>query len=226
MDLAIYGAQGLALGAYRAICDLLPLRTIRCFLVTKQDINSKTLSGIPVLELKAFADMLSDREKTEIEVLIATPEDVMTEIEKCLDECGLRCHARLTSFRWAELMGYHVVREKRFMTLSAVPIGYHKAELHVFMTKSYKDKPLSNQYNISEWITPIQVGTALYGKAVDGLSDDEGNIVMEILGKLYPEKMSVFSNILHQQYFYNYNIIIAHGKRMSIQTAQFVSSQT
>lgn len=302
MDLVIYGAQGMALGAYQAICDLLPLRTIKCFLVTEQDVNAKTLSGIPVLELKAFADTLSGREKTEIEVLIATPEDVMPEIEKCLDECGLRCHARLTSLRWAELMGYHVVREKRFMPLSAVPIGYHKADLHVFMAKSYKDKPLSNQYNISEWITPIQVGTALYGKTVDGLSDDEGsnishkngnyseltalywiwknciskesadekrqyyglchyrrilnlseddvlrlvdnevdvvlpfpllyepnieehrkryvkdedwNIVMEILRKLYPEKMSVFVDILHQQYFYNYNIIIAEKGKLN-----------
>lgn len=109
-------------------------------MVTKQDVNAKTLSGIPVLELRAFADMLSDREKTEIEVLIATPEDVMPEIERCLDECGLRCHARLISLRWAELMGYHVVKEKRFMPLSAVPIGYHKADLYVFMAKSYKDK--------------------------------------------------------------------------------------
>lgn len=176
MDLAIYGAQGLALGAYQAICDLLPLRTIRCFLVTKQDINAKTLSGIPVFELKVFADMLSNREKTEIEVLIATPEDVMPEIEKCLDECGLRCYVRLTSLHWAELMGYHGVREKRFMPLSVVPIGYHKADLYVFMAKSYQDKTLSNQYNISEWITSIQVGTSLYGKSADGLSDDVGVI--------------------------------------------------
>lgn len=30
--------------------------------------------------------------------------------------------------------------------------------------------------------------------------------MIEILRKLYPEKMSEFSDILHQQYFYNYNI--------------------
>lgn len=296
MDLAIFGAQGLALGAYRAIRDLMPLRTIRCFLVTKQGINAMTLSGIPVLELKTFAESLSYEEKTEIEILIATPEDVMPEIEKSLDECGLHCHVRLTSLRWSELMGYHAVRDQKLMPLSALPIGYHRADIHVFMAKSYKDKAISNPYNVPEWITPIQVGAALFGKTVDCLADDEGNNishkngiyseltalywiwkncvnsesedtkkqyyglchyrrilnlsdddvlrladnevdvvlpfpllyepnieehhkryikdedwckVMEAIRELYPEMMPMFSDILCQQYFYNYNLIVA-----------------
>lgn len=296
MELAIYGAQGLALGAYQAISDLLPSRVIKCFLVTEQGINAKTLLGLPVLELKNFAQTLSDKEKTEIEILIATPEDVMPEIEKCLDEIGLCCHVRLTSLRWAELMGYHTVKNKKFMPLSAFPIGYHRAKLCVFMAKSCKDKPLSNKYELSEWIKPIQVGTALLSKSASGFSDDSGDHIsykngnyseltalywiwkncinreageekqeyyglchyrrilnlsdddvlrltdndvdvvlpfpmlyepnieehhkryvkdedwrtlIEILERLYPENMSMFTDIMLQPYFYNYNIIIA-----------------
>lgn len=296
MDLAIYGAQGLALGACQAICDLLPSRVIKCFLVTEQGINGNTLSGIPVLELKTFAQGLSDKEKAEIEVLIATPEDVMPEIERCLDEIGLCCHVRLTSLRWAELMGYHAVKDKKFMPLSALPVGYHGANLHVFMATSFKDKPLSDEYQAAEWVTPIRVGAALQRGLVEGLSDDMGehisyknknyseltalywiwkncmdtetteekkeyyglchyrrilnlsdddvlrltdndvdvvlpfpmlyepnieehhkryvkdedwSVLIDVLRSLYPEKISMYSDIMLQQYFYNYNIIIA-----------------
>ena len=39
MELAIYGARAIALGAYEAIHNLYPIRNIRCFLVTKQEEN-------------------------------------------------------------------------------------------------------------------------------------------------------------------------------------------
>ena len=58
MDLAIFGAQGTALGAYEAIHNLYPVRNIRCFLVTERGNNAEYLSGIPVLELGPFASAL------------------------------------------------------------------------------------------------------------------------------------------------------------------------
>lgn len=39
MDLVIYGAQGLELGVYQVIHNLLPSRIVRCFLVTEQGTN-------------------------------------------------------------------------------------------------------------------------------------------------------------------------------------------
>ena len=109
MELVIYGAQGIALGAYEAINNIYPQRTISCFLVSQRGANAEILSGVPVLELEPYANALSCDEKKEVEILIATPENVMPEIEKALDEHGLFCHVRLTSQRWAELMGYHLV---------------------------------------------------------------------------------------------------------------------
>ena len=90
MDLAIYGAQGIALGAYEAIHNLYPIRKIRCFLVTERANNEKYLCGVPFLELEAFSQSLSAQEKENIEILIATPENMMSEIEVRLEECGLQ----------------------------------------------------------------------------------------------------------------------------------------
>lgn len=179
MNLAIYGAQGIALGAYEAIHNIYPQREISCFLVTQRDANAEVLSGIPVLELESYANGLSDKEKEKVEILIATPENVMPEIEKKLDGYGLYCHVRLTSLRWAKLMGYHYVCGKVFMPLSALPVGYHNAGLHVFVAKFYKDRVLSSTDCMPEWMTPIQVGAALCEERVANLLDCDGENISE-----------------------------------------------
>ena len=111
MELAIYGARAIALGAYEAIHNLYPIRNIRCFLVTNQEENEAFLSGIPVMELEPFSKSLSPEEKENVEVLIATPENVMSAIETNLEEHGLYCHVRLTSARWSELMRCYYARK-------------------------------------------------------------------------------------------------------------------
>lgn len=174
MDLAIYGAQGIALGAYEAIRHLYPSRTVRCFLVTEKKDNSEYLSGIPVLRLKYFSESLSDEQKADIEVLIATPESAMPEIEKNLDECGLYCYVRLTSSRWAELMSYHYAGDGDYMPLRALPIGYHRANIHMFIAKFHKDPLLSYSYEMPEWLIPIQVGAALCRERVANIRDCDG----------------------------------------------------
>ena len=179
MDIAIYGAQGIALGAYEAIHNLSPSRNIRCFLVTERKMNTEYLSNLPVLELEYFSNHISEEEKENIEILIATPEDVMSEIEKSLDACGLFCHVRLTSSRWAMLMGYHYAANKMYVPLSAYPVGYHKANMHVFMAKFYRDRPLAGRNKLPEWVTPIQVGAALCEERVANLLDCDGENISE-----------------------------------------------
>lgn len=174
MDLAIYGAQGTALGAYEAIHSLCPIRNIRCFLVTERGDNAEYLSDVPVLELNSFANSLSAEEKKAIEVLIATPENMMPAIETALDEHSLFCHVRLTSQRWAELMNSHYTCGRDYMPLRALPVGYHRADMHVFMAKFHKDKPISGLCDRPEWITPIQVGAALTLERVADILDCDG----------------------------------------------------
>lgn len=174
MDLVIYGAQAIALGAYEAIHNLYPVRKIRCFLVTERGDNAEYLSGVPVLELESFSRTLPEKEKADIEILIATPENIMPAIEHGLDACGLFCHVRLTSARWAQLMSYRYVCDREHLPLKALPVGYHKANMHMFMAKFYKDKPLAGGYDMPEWVTPIQVGAALCRERVANILDCDG----------------------------------------------------
>lgn len=174
MNLAIYGAQAIALGACKAIHNIYPQRKITCFIVTKRGINTEILSGIPVLELEPYAAGLSETEKKNTEILIATPENVMPEIEQDLDRHGLHCHVRLTSMRFAELMGYHHVCDKDFLPLAALPVGYHRAGMHMFMAKFYKDRALASACSLPEWVTPIQVGTILCEERVANIFDSDG----------------------------------------------------
>ena len=67
MRLVIYGAQGIALGAYNAIKLLYPEEKIDCFLVTERGINSSTLGGIPVIELLEFIKDKTEEEKAKFE---------------------------------------------------------------------------------------------------------------------------------------------------------------
>ena len=177
MKLAIFGAQAIALGTYEAIHNLYPVREISCFLVSEQGCNAKQLAGIPVYELKNYAKSLSQEEKQNIEILIATPETVMGEIEKLLEEYGFFCHVRLTSSRFAQLMSFHNVTEgaqMEHLPLAALPVGFHKANMHVYMAKFYKDKPLFSEYRMPEWVTPIQVGASLCSERVANILDCDG----------------------------------------------------
>ena len=191
MDFAIYGAQGIALGTYEAVHSLYPARRFRCFLVTEQKGNVSFLLGMPVLELPAFASILSEEDKHNIEILIATPENVMLEIERGLDRAGLTFHVRLTSSRWAQLMSYYYAGKQEYMPLPALPVGYHSANMHVFMAKFFKDKPLDGRYSMPEWVTPIQVGAVLCRERVANLLDCDGENISEKNGN-YSELTALY----------------------------------
>ncbi len=179
MRLVIYGAQGMAFGAFEAIQNIYPRRNIDCFLVTRREGNAERLAGIPVIELQEYAQTCSYEEKENMEVLIATPENVMPDIEKSLEEYGFHYHARLTSDRWAELMCCHHVRNGKFLPLAALPIGCRKAGMHVFMAKSCKDKRLVYACGMPEWITPVQAGAALCRERAADILDCDGENISE-----------------------------------------------
>ncbi len=177
MEFTIFGAQGIALGAYQAFHSLYPNRKVCCFLVSCMENNAPVLEGLPVLELHKFAQSLSQDEKDNIQVLIATPENVMGDIETALERHGFCCHTRLTALRWAQFMGYHYICGKKFIPLPALPIGCHRPDIHLFMAKFYKDRPLTEKYDMPRWVTPVQAGAALCSERVAALLDcDGGNI--------------------------------------------------
>ena len=174
MNFAIYGAQGYALGAYKALKTLYPRREVSCFLVTSMGSNAPTLSGIPVKELAAFAEGMTGEEKQNVEVLIATPEQVQPEIEETLENYGFRHHSRLTSARWAELMKLFHVKLGRFLPLAALPVGCHMPFVRTYMAKSHVDKPLKKPCPVPDYVFPIQVGADCCDLRVADIADNTG----------------------------------------------------
>lgn len=174
MEFAIFGAQGIALGAYRALRNLYPNRKIHCFLVSKIGNNTSVLEGTPVLELDEFSKILLQDEKDKIQILIATPENMMRDIEVILEDHGFYYYAKLTSLRWTQMMSYYYMCGNEFMPLSALPIGCHRQNICIFMAKFYKDKPLTEHYDIPNWITPVQAGAVLCRERVAECLDCNG----------------------------------------------------
>ena len=174
MDLVIFGAQGIALSVYKAICSCRPKRAVRCFLVSERGNNAPKLAGIPVIETEIFTKELSQEEKNNVEVLIATPENVMSDVEKILELQGFRYLVRMDSRRLADLLGYYYSSEREYLPLSALPVGFRRADMEVYMAKSYKDKPLSGRYNLPLWVIPIQVGAVLCKEQMADILDCDG----------------------------------------------------
>ena len=179
MKLVTYGAQGYALSAFEAIKTLYPKREISCFLVTHRDGNAPVLGGIPVRELSAYAQGLSTEEKQEVEVLIATPEQVQPEIEETLENYGFHHHRRLTFARYAELMKLFHARLGRFLPLAALPVGCHMPFVRMYMAKSHVDKPLRESVFLPDYVFPIQAGAACCDVRVADLADNTGDHISD-----------------------------------------------
>ncbi len=174
MKMAIYGAQGYALGAYEAIRCLYPERNIVSFLVTMMDNNASELGGISVSEIEPFAESLSDSEKKEIQILIATPENVQDEIEKTVEKYGFSDHIRLTSELWDEMMRQYYSETGQFLPLQNLPTGESSASICIYMAKSHKDKPLRNTVDLPEYMQSVQVGAANTDEVIADIRDDNG----------------------------------------------------
>lgn len=179
MFMAFYGAQGYALGAYEALKTLYPRRAVLCFLVTEMGGNPQTLGGIPVKEIALFSEELSDDEKQDVEILIATPESVQPEIEETLENYGFSCYRRLDSRRWYEWMKLYHARLGMFQPLSALPVGYHIPFIRIYMAKSHADRPLRDIYHLPEYVFPVQAGAGCSDMRIADLTDNSGNNISQ-----------------------------------------------
>lgn len=174
MNTVIYGAQGIALGTYKAIKTIFSERPIQCFLVTELADNAPMLAGLPVRELAEFISGMTQEEKNHIQVLIATPENVMEAIEKSLDEAGLYCHVRIDSRRWAQMQELAFVKTGEYMPLVAYPAGYHQPLIHVYKMVHHKDKSLSSDYADPDYMISLQVGATNAEERVAVEADNVG----------------------------------------------------
>ena len=176
MQLIIYGAQGYALGVYEAMKTLYPEREIPFFMVSSLEGNPAVLAGIPVREVAEVSASFSDEEKKDIEVIIATPENVQQEIEETLDRYGFCNHSRLTGGRWGELMDAFHAKRGEFTPLAAYPVnGTTPAGLNIFYARSHKDKELKTKIVRPGYMHAIQVGAANTDERIAEITDDTGD---------------------------------------------------
>lgn len=171
-DIVIFGAQGMALGVYKAISVMLPEVNVITFLVTEMGTNPITLAGISVREVYEFVSNLSNKDKDKITVLIATPEDVMKSIELSLDETGMRNHVRIDSARWAHMMELSFVKMGEYLPLSQYLIGNRRPNISVYKMIHHKDRKLEFNYGDPSYSEKLQVGAANGKERIASLADD------------------------------------------------------
>lgn len=175
MKLAIFGAQGYALGTYEALRNIYPRREILCFIVSKIGINATQIGDIPVREIADASSQMSNEDKQNLEILIATPENVQAEIEEILENYGFCNYSRMTSERWNELMKMFHIKLGRFLPLAALPVGCTNHFIRIFMAKSHKDRPLIHPAILPEYIYPIQVGADNCDVRIADILDNKGD---------------------------------------------------
>lgn len=179
MRLAIYGAQGMAFGAYKAIKELFPEQEILCFIVSEMGMNPPVLGDVPVMEFHDFLAKVPQGEMDDIEVLIGAPENVMQDIEKILKRAGIHNYVCLDSCRWADMIGNASLHSGKHLPLKAYVVGCSRAKLHVFKTVHFHDRPLKTQYREPEYISVLQVGADNSPKNCVGFKDYEGDNISE-----------------------------------------------
>ncbi len=114
--IAIFGAQSIALGAYKAVRELYQDFEVVGFLVSDKNKNPDTLAGLPVYELGSF-------QGKNIWILIATPEDVQENIVRTLEERGFHNHISMDSEKESMLMEKYYARKGMFRSLHMLQHG-------------------------------------------------------------------------------------------------------
>ncbi len=171
----IFGAQGYALGTFDAITTIYPNRQVECFLVSSLQGNASALAGRPVVEVGAFAEGMSQEEKKETLIYIATPENVQDEVQNILDGYGFGNVVRVDSNKWTELMEQYFAKTGDCKILASLPSGNNKPDVSIYMAKFFKDRELRNKYDIPDYVQPIQVGTANTDVRICDLCDNTGD---------------------------------------------------
>ena len=171
----IFGAQGYALATYKAYSLLYPELEMVCFMVSDIGYNKRSLEGIPVKEVSEVAEEFHD-DVSDIEILIATPEDVQPEVIKLLEKYGFIRYKRLTYELWSELMvSYHSII-KKFIALRSLSLPDRAPiKLCSYVARFYKDKPVKSvRIDKLTHFVDIQVGALLSQEYVADIRDDIG----------------------------------------------------
>ncbi|MDE7286148.1 MAG: DUF4422 domain-containing protein [Lachnospiraceae bacterium] len=172
IQVAVYGAQMVAVSVYYAIKTLYKECEVICFIVNDLTGNPLQIDGIPVVPLDEF-------QEGHIKILIATPENHHASIVEALETKGLKDYVCMDSHTEARLMERYYNETGNFQALRTYPEGQKKADLAVYMTRFHKDKPLRSDYRAQDWIYPIQAGASCTEISIADVRDDQGDNISE-----------------------------------------------
>ena len=195
---AIYGAQGIALGTYEALSAVSPETDIECFIVTSYDNNPKSLAGIPVLELGDYVERYSGNNRLEnIKIIIATPEAVMDEIERSLLDNGIVDIERMDSERYSDIWKEYQAKKGDFRPVCSYPIvcdDNTRNDLTIFMARYHKDKPLTRELERQDCFREIQVGASNTSERIKSFWDGR-EIITDNVGDNISAKNGNYSEL-------------------------------
>lgn len=173
MKTVIFGAQGIALGTYKAILATEPNTIISCFVVSSLKGNMTSLCGLEVVELRDFSESMVLSEKDETNILIATPQSVMDEIEDSLVAEGFLNITRIDSHYFAKLLREAFSGEdSQFKVLGEMKPGDVAPEIEVGKMVHRADRQLLRTAIDAEYVHPIQVGAAMTDERIAKYADD------------------------------------------------------
>lgn len=172
----IYGAQIVAYDIFLALTECFGCE-VGGFLVTEFSGNPRKLAGRPVQRL---ADVWLPEPGTLI--VVATPEIYHEDILKALTEKGIRRVLCVNTHVEYLLMSAYFRKFGRFKILEDLPWmgcadkNYERSDkLVMYMAKHHRDGALKRQYELPQWIKPIQVGSSQTDCILAGLQDHVGD---------------------------------------------------
>ena len=190
-EIALYGAGMVAVSVYYAIKTLYPECQVISFIVSEKKDNPDRIGQIPVLSLDEFC---KHKEKDQVRILVAAPENHHQAITRELKKRGLRDVICIDSRKEAVLMERYYERIKQFPSIHSY---HHKGQerksisLKVYMAKFHKDQPLENAWEMPGWVSPIQAGAALTDRSVAHIKDNTGDNISEKNGN-YSELSALY----------------------------------
>jgi len=174
----IYGAGIVAYQTYIAVNELYHIIPL-FFVVSDAGENEREIDGISVRSIHALQD-----EYRELPVVIATPEIYHEQIIQELGKAGVQRWYCIDSKMEYNIMSKYFRKRQDLTLLEDMPVSKYAKEnitsdFSVFMAKSEKDKPLKKQYDIPDWIIPVQAGSAVSNRMPIQPDDQGKNISLK-----------------------------------------------
>lgn len=162
MKAYLFGAKSIAIGVSRALRDLDKDFSQEGFLVSSLEGNPEEIDGIPVVELASAAEKLGSREKREIPVYLAVPEDIHQVVTGILENYGFANCVPVTAEREARWMERYYERLGLFPSVHHLTKGSTTPEVSVFAARFAKDRKLENPPQFPDYVHSILLGCSAH----------------------------------------------------------------